>query len=241
MARAYVGISGWNYPSWKDDFYAGVPRQSWLAHCGEHFSGIEVNGTFYRQQPRSTFEKWRAAVPERCSFAVKGNRYLTHNKKLADPRGPLQRERAGAEGLGDQLSAVLWQLPATWRRDLERLERFASTAVAVWPVRHALELRHPSWFDGEVLDCLARHGLAVCLSDSATWPLWDAVTADFVYVRLHGHSRTYASRYSTPHLVRWAGRVRGWLDSGRDVHVYFDNDAEGHAPWDALRLLDLLG
>jgi uncharacterized protein YecE (DUF72 family) len=105
-------------------------------------------------------------------------------------------------------------------------------------VRHAIELRHESWFDEEVARCLRDHDVAVCQSDAADWPLWEEVTTDFVYVRLHGRPLTYASSYSKASIDAWAARVKRWLQEGREVHLYFDNDALGHAPWNALQLID---
>jgi uncharacterized protein YecE (DUF72 family) len=107
-------------------------------------------------------------------------------------------------------------------------------------VRHAIEFRHESWFDDDVAECLREHDLALCQSDAADWPRWDAVTTDFVYVRLHGHALTYGSKYSNAQIDRWASRVKRWLREARDVHLYFDNDAFGHAPRNALRLIDRL-
>jgi uncharacterized protein YecE (DUF72 family) len=115
-------------------------------------------------------------------------------------------------------------------------------ALGHWAeVRHVLEFRNESWFDNEVADCLAYHNLAISLSDAADWPMWECVTTDMMYIRLHGHTRTYASAYSASALDWWAGRILDWLAEGRDVHAYFDNDAEGAAPFDALRLMARLG
>ncbi len=239
-ARAYIGTSGWNYPRWRAGFYGETPQREWLRFCAERFTGIEINATFYRLQARSTFERWRAETPAAFRFAMKANRFLTHNKKLADPLPSVRLERERALGLGEKLAAVVWQMPRALRKDIARLRAFAA-ALGRWPeTRHALEFRHRSWFDAEVAECLARHRLALCLSDAADWPMWDAVTTDLVYVRLHGHTRTYASAYSARALRGWAQRVRAWLRQGRSVHVYFDNDAEGAAPRDALRLIALV-
>jgi len=240
-ARAFIGTSGWNYPAWRTAFYGDCPARLWLQFCAGRFSAIEVNGTFYRLQRRETFERWRRATPPQFRFAIKANRYLTHNRRLDDPLPSIRLERDRAAGLGDKLAAVLWQLPQTMHRDIGRLERFAR-ALRHWrATRHAIEFRHQTWFDEQVAACLREHGIAVCQSDAADWPLWDAVTAGTVYVRLHGHTMTYASGYSAARLQRWATRVRRWLGEGRDVHVYFDNDALGRAPVDALRLIALLG
>ena len=237
---AFVGTSSWNCPAWRPAFYGGCPSWLWLAFCAERFSAIEVNATHYRLQERETFLRWRRATPPEFRFAIKANRYLTHNRKLADPLPSIRLERDCARGLGEKLAAVLWQLPRNLHRDLGRLERFAR-ALRCWrAVRHAIEFHHESWFDGEVAGCLREHGIAACQSDAADWPLWDAVTTDLVYVRLHGRPLTYASDYSAADLRRRAARLGRWLAEGRDVHVYFDNDALGCAPFDALRLLALL-
>jgi uncharacterized protein YecE (DUF72 family) len=236
-SRAFVGTSGWNYPAWREAFYGRCPQRRWLSFCAERFSAIEVNATFYRLQRRETFARWRAETPPHFRFAIKANRYLTHTRRLADPLPSIRLERDAAAGLGDKLAAVLWQLPQSFHRDLQRLQRFAR-ALRHWrSVRHAIEFRHPSWFDDETAACLRAHDIAACQSDAADWPLWNAVTTDLVYVRLHGHTLTYASGYSDTQLRLWAARVRGWLAEGREVHVYFDNDAFARAPLDALRLL----
>jgi uncharacterized protein YecE (DUF72 family) len=240
-ARSFIGTSGWIYDSWRDDFYRDLPQEKWLRFCADRFTAIEINATHYRLQSVQTFRRWRAGTPAAFRFAIKAHRYLTHNKKLKDPLAPIRLERSRAAGLGDKLAVVLWQLPHNFHRNLERLEAFAR-ALRAWPgPRHAIEFRHPSWFDAEVAACLSAHRIAVCQSDAADWPLWDAVTTDLVYVRLHGHVLTYASNYSERELRAWARNVRRWMREGRDVHVYFDNDAYGDAPRNALRLLALLG
>ncbi len=238
--KAYVGTSGWNYAAWKDDFYAGIPRSNWLRFCAERFTGIEVNATFYRLQTSDTFRRWHDETPDDFRFAIKGNRYLTHNKKLIDPGRSIPRDRERAQGLGHKLAAVLWQLPARFKKDIERLADFAS-ALQTWPeTRHAIEFRHRSWFDAEVAACLREARLATCISDAADWPMWGTVTTDLVYVRLHGHTRTYASAYTAASLSRWAELACTWLAQNNDVHIYFDNDAEGAAPHDAIRLLQMI-
>ena len=238
--RAFIGTSGWNYASWREDFYGGRPPGQWLSFCAERFNAVEINATHYRLQSLATFRRWRDATPPEFRFALKAHRYLTHNRKLRDPLAPIRLERDRAAGLGDKLAAVLWQLPHNFHRNLERLEGFAR-ALRVWrKARHAIEFRHPSWFDAEVAACLRAHRIAVCQSDAADWPLWDAVTTDLVYVRLHGHEQTYASSYSESALRAWARKARRWTREGRDVHVYFDNDAYGAAPRNAMRLAALV-
>ncbi len=236
----YIGTSGWKYASWKDDFYAGIAQRDWLRFCARRFTGLEINATFYRLQSSNTFARWCDETPVGFRFALKANRYLIHTKRLNNPEIALQRERENDNLLGKKLAVVLWQFPASFGKTMTRLEGFAQ-ALDAWPeTRHALEFRDNSWFDDEVADCLRRHRLAVCLSDAANWPLWEMVTTDLVYVRLHGHTQTYASTYEPQLLTEWARRIQSWRREGHEVHVYFDNDAEGAAPWNAWQLLRMI-
>ncbi len=232
VSKAYIGTSGWNYKSWRNSFYGDTPQKNWLRFCAERFTAIEVNGTFYRLQDKSTFKKWRDQTPEDFLFAIKGHRYVTHNKKLLDVEEPVIRCRDSASPLGKRLAAVVWQLPAFLKKDFGRLEQFLKDLRHWKSTRHAIEFRHKSWFDNEVAECLERHAV--------DWPMWKQVTTDLVYIRLHGHTRKYASSYSEAALEKWATRIRRWLQENRAVHVYFDNDAEGAAPLNALTLLEML-
>jgi uncharacterized protein YecE (DUF72 family) len=130
-SRAFIGTSGWNYPAWREAFYRGVPQRLWLPFCAGHFTAVEVNATFYRLQRRETFARWRAGTPREFRFAIKANRYLTHNRRLAEPMPSIRLERDRATGLGGKLAAVLWQLPQNFHRDVGRLERFAR-ALRCW-------------------------------------------------------------------------------------------------------------
>ena len=241
MPGLFVGTSGWNYDEWETGFYSGVKRKDRLGHYATLLDAVEVNATFYRQQEAATLQRWRDGTPARFRFAIKGNRYLTHNKRLKDPSEAVARERDNARPLGDKLGAVLWQLPGSLAKSPARLRRFCEALGGWRDIRHAVEFRHSSWFDEETAECLHAHAIANCQSDAADWPMWDAVTTDMVYLRLHGHSRTYASGYSGTGLRKWAGLVARWRSEGRSVHVYFDNTAEGAAPRDAMRLRGLLG
>ncbi|HUS68787.1 MAG TPA: DUF72 domain-containing protein [Kofleriaceae bacterium] len=237
----HIGTSGWMYDGWARILYPGLPRRTWLAHAASVFTGLEVNATFYRQQKEHTFRAWREQTPTGFRFAIKAHRYITHYKRLRDVRASVDLLRGPALGLGDKLAAVVWQLPADFRCDMERLRGFLPE-LARWPeARHAIELRHRSWFTDEVAELLARARVAVCMASAPDFPMWDAITTDLVYVRLHGHTRKYRSSYHPSHLRRWAERVRGWRAEGREVHVYFDNDAEGHAVANALDLIERVG
>jgi len=239
--RVYIGTSGWNYDEWRDAFYQETPKREWLGFCARVFSAVEINATFYRLQSRETLRRWRETTPAGFRFALKANRYLTHHRKLADPLPAIRVERDRASALAPKLAVVLWQLPAKFSKHMARLEAFARALDRWHAVRHAIEFRDTSWFDAEVADCLRRHRLAVCQSDSTGWPMWAEVTTDLVYVRLHGHDETYVSTYRKTALQTWTKKIRGWRDEGRDVHVYFDNTAFAHAPFDAMQLMKLTG
>jgi uncharacterized protein YecE (DUF72 family) len=240
MARAYVGTSGWVYAGWREHLYADTPVKRWLEVASRTFDALEINGSFYTQIEPATYARWKAATPADFKFALKGHRFVTHYKRLRDCKDSIIRLRDQAAGLGDKLAAVVWQLPSNFRCDLGRLDDFLGALRAWRRVHHALEPRHRSWFTDRVAQRLRDARVAVCLSDAPDFPMWRAVTADLVYVRLHGHTRKYASSYRMPSLRAWARDVERWVTEGREVHVYFDNDAEGHAVRNAIALRALL-
>lgn len=265
MARVLVGISGYDYPRWAGDFYPdGVPRREWLRYAASALDSIELNGTFYSLKSPAVFERWVEETPPRFVFAVKGSRFITHNLKLRRAEGALANFYAsGVLALGRKTGPFLWQLPASYGFDAGRIDGFLKMlprtsadaeaiarghdhrlkrgalvrAAARVRYRHALEVRHPSYFRPEFYALLRRHRCAFVVADTAgKFGYAEEVTAPFVYVRLHGSRQLYASGYTPAELDAWAVRIRAWTADGRDVYVYFDNDARGHAPHDALAL-----
>jgi uncharacterized protein YecE (DUF72 family) len=271
MAGTYVGVSGWRYAAWRGDFYPeGLVQRRELEYVAERMGSVELNGSFYSLQRPSTYRRMAEQVPPGFPVAVKGGRFVTHMRRLGEAEQGLANFFAsGVLALGDRLGPFLWQLPGNLPFDhdvvsafLEQLprdhagiaalaarhddklaaDRVVTEPVVAGPVRHALEPRHPSYGEPAALDLLREHGVALVASDSpGTWPCFDEDTADFRYVRLHGHTELYASGYSSRSLDRWADRVRGWRAAGQDSYVYFDNDARGRAPHDAVALLGRLG
>jgi uncharacterized protein YecE (DUF72 family) len=239
MQSVHIGTSGWSYPEWRQHFYSGVARKNWLKFYAGRFSAVEINGTFYRLQAPDTFKQWFDETPAAFRFALKANRYLTHNKKLLDPEASILIEKNHAKALGGKLAVVLWQLPGLLKKDQARLKGFIDALQQWQEVRHSIEFRNESWFDDETADCLAQANIAICLSDAEAWPMWDRITSNLVYIRLHGHTRTYVSSYSNAELAYWAERIALWVKQGKEVHVYFDNTAECAAPFnaDTLRML----
>jgi uncharacterized protein YecE (DUF72 family) len=234
----FVGTSGWSYASWRDGFFQGIPRRAWLSHAAEQFSGLEINATYYRLQSPENFREWSQQAPNDFCFTMKGSRFVTQNKRFRDAERSVCMLRDRARPMGKKLRAVVWQAPTTLRADLPTLGQFIRALRRWRSVAHAIEFRHRSWFTDAVARQLDEAGIGICQSDAADWPCWDAVAGPLVYCRLHGHTRTYASGYSSRSLDGWAARARRWLDDGREVHVYFDNDKEGAAPYDALKLLE---
>ncbi|MEZ0581353.1 DUF72 domain-containing protein [Nocardioides sp. MH1] len=270
MGAIRVGISGWSYPRWRGDFYPrGLPQRQELAYAAERMSSIEINGSFYSLQRPSSYAAWRDATPGDFVFAVKGGRYITHMKRLRDVRTPLANFFAsGVLALGPKLGPVLWQLPERLEYDgalvrdfyallprttgaaaalaQEHDEKLAGDRVLIEadddrPLRHVLEFRHRSFCSDESFALMREHGIGAVVADSpGRWPEADVVTSDVVHVRLHGHTELYASGYSAASLDEWARRCREWSREA-DVFVYFDNDARGRAPHDAISLLERLG
>jgi uncharacterized protein YecE (DUF72 family) len=270
-ARTYIGISGYDYKGWRGRFYpAKLPPRQWLDRASHTFNSIELNGTFYSLKSPDVFRRWADAAPDDgFVYAVKGGRFITHNLKLRNVETALGNFFAsGVLALGHKTGPFLWQLPAAYRFDAERLDSFIRqlprdstegeavarghddrlrrgtlvTAAARMPYRHAFEVRHPSYFTDEFYDLLRAHDCAFVIADTAgRYPYAEEVTADFVYVRLHGSRELYVSGYTDAELDVWGARARRWRGDGRDVYVYFDNDAKVHAPFDALRLRARVG
>jgi len=267
VGRIRIGISGWTYAGWRGDFYPrGLVQRKELEYAAERLTSLEINGSFYSLQRPSSYARWRDQTPDDFVFAVKGGRFITHMKKLADVEAPLANFFAsGVLALGSKLGPFLWQLPPTLGYDADRLSAFfdllpRTTAAAAElarlhddkvpadraltetsqdrPLRHAMEVRHPSFTSPEAVSLLREHDVAFVVADTAgRWPFVEEVTSDHVYVRLHGDAELYTSGYTAAALDRWAERVRGWTSDGLDVHVYFDNDVKGRAPHDARALI----
>jgi uncharacterized protein YecE (DUF72 family) len=283
-----IGISGWRYEPWRGIFYPGdLPQRNELAFASRMLPTIEINGSFYSLQRPESYAEWYEETPPGFVFALKGSRYITHMLKLRNAAAPLANFFAsGVLRLRDKLGPILWQFPPQLGFDAERFDAFfsmlprdtgAALALArghderlagrAWleidrqrPLRHAVEIRHPSFIDPAFVALLRRHRIALVVADTAgRWPLLEDLTADFVYLRLHGDKELYASGYDDPALDRWASRIAAWRDghqvddarlasprvgrarARRDVFCYFDNDVKVHAPYDAAHLAARLG
>jgi uncharacterized protein YecE (DUF72 family) len=289
MAQVRIGISGWRYAPWRGVFYpAGLPQRAELSYAAGVFPSVEINGSFYSLQRPEIYASWYQHTRRDFVFAVKGPRYITHMLKLKNCQEALANFFAsGVFELHEKLGPILWQLPPNLRYEPDRLAAFlrllphdSADALSLarkrapWMkgrtclsvdsnrrIRHAMEVRHPSFLRPSFIELLTRHRVALVVADTAgRWPQAFDVTTDFVYLRLHGDKELYRSGYSKMTLSRWAERIRSWHRGGeptdgakiatdrtpsaseRDVFCYFDNtDAKLRAPFDAQTLMAQLG
>lgn len=237
--KVRIGTSGWSYDHWHSVFYPEqVSASGRLGYYARHFSTAEINNSFYQMPGVDTLARWREAVPGDFVFSVKASRYITHMKKLKEPEVGVPRFLDRMSVLDDHLGPVLFQLPSRWRANPERLETFLGALDDDF--RYAFEFRDPSWYEPAILNLLRNKGAAFCIYDLRGHQSPEPVTADFVYMRLHGPGDAYQGRYTRNDLAARAQRIRDWADRGLDVYVYFDNDAAGYAAANAAELSGLV-
>jgi uncharacterized protein YecE (DUF72 family) len=239
LGTVAIGTSGWSYRHWRDRFYPrDLPASRWLPFYAERFDTVEINATFYRLPTEAAVRRWRNAAPPGFTFSVKGSRLITHARRLQNADRGLATFFERVSLLGDRLGCVLWQLPPGFVPELDVLDRFLASVPG--DVRHAVELRRVDEPAPELLSLLEEHGASyVCTSSSAA-PADRRVTSDLVYVRFHGLSGGFAHSYTAAELRPWASFLRKACEEGRSVLVYFNNDADGRAPEDAVKLSALL-
>ena len=234
-----IGTSGWHYEHWRGVFYPPrLPARERLRFYCQAFDTVEVNNSFYRLPGEAAVRQWRETVPEGFLFAIKASRLITHMRKLKDVDVPLAAFLGRMDLLGDRLGPVLFQLPPGWRANVPRLRDFLRLLPS--GRRYAFEFRDPSWFDLAVYRELERAGAAFCQYQLGETVSPSVVTADFVYMRLHGPGGPYQGRYGEEGLKPWLGRMEGVLRKGLDLYCYFDNDERGYAVMDALLLRKML-
>lgn len=239
-ARLRIGCSGWHYRHWLGTFYPEkTPASRMFDFYKERFDCVELNNTFYRLPRETAVQAWRDAAPRGFRFAAKGSRFITHMKKLRDPVPALERFFEPIEHLGTLLGPIVFQLPPSWGPDPDRFEEF----LQALPRRHryAFELRDTRWIRDDIIALLERYRAAFCVWDLKGVASPRIVTTDFVYVRLHGPSHwAYQGSYDDAALDDWAAWISKHAPKMKEIHVYFDNDHEGIAPHDALRLKERL-
>jgi uncharacterized protein YecE (DUF72 family) len=236
MNRVRIGCSGWNYKDWREVFYPkGLPANKWLERYSEAFDTVEINNTFYRLPKVEAVENWVKQTPRGFQFTVKASRYLTHIKRLSTVEHGVKLFYERIEPLANspKMGPVLWQLPANFRRDDERL---AGALEHLPKGRHCFEFRHPSWFCEDVYKLLRKHRAALVIGDTPERKFQThEITAKWTFVRFHYGHRGRGGNYSKTELEEWAARIREWRKEV-DVYAYFNNDWKAFAVQNALEL-----
>ncbi len=240
MAKIFVGTSGWHYKYWVGNFYpAGMQSKDFTKYYLQFFRTVEINNSFYKLPSAETFASWRASVPDDFVFAVKASRYITHMKKLKDPQESTIRFFENLIPLAEKTGPILFQLPPAWKVNAERLENLLRVIPPHF--RYTFEFRDHTWYTPEIYELLRQYNAAFCIYELANHMSPLEVTADFVYIRLHGPTAfKYQGSYSDETLTFWADKCLEWQAQHKDVYIYFDNDQLGYAGFNALRLQELI-
>jgi len=258
-----AGIGGWTFEPWRGVFYpVKLPHARELSFASRNLSTIEINGTFYRTQSPKTFQKWASEVPDGFVFAVKGVRYVTQRRVLAEAGESLQIFlNSGVTELGDRLGPLLWQFAPTKKFDPDDFGRF----LALLPekhrgvnLRHVIEVRHDSFLTPDFIALTRKYAVAICYSEHETYPEIADVTADFVYARLQKGKDSVKTGYPPKAIDTWAKRAETWAKgstpkdlplvdtknksaaSPRDVFMYFIHEGKVRAPAAAMALIERL-
>lgn len=234
----YIGTSGWSYKHWRGTFYpTEVKVKDHFSYYLNNFNTVEINNTFYGMPSDETFLNWKKIVPDDFIYVIKANRFITHMKKLRDPAISIASFMNRVQLLDKNLGPILFQLPPYMKADFEVFESFLRTLSKEY--RYVFEFRNIDWYQQETYDLLRTYNCAFCIYELAGHMSPIEITADFVYLRLHGPGNKYQGSYTDEALQEWAEECIKWsLD--KDVFVYFDNDEKGYAAFNALKLKELV-
>ena len=238
--QVHIGTSGWHYEHCKGPFYPeDFLAKEFLSFYSDRFSTVEINNSFYQLPERKTLKQWYKTVGNDFIFSVKASRYMTHMKKLKDPDESLSTFFRIIHNLGSKLGPGLFQLPPKWHINTERLESFLSKLPK--QQQCAFEFRDKSWFDESVYILLSEYNAAFCIYELSRQKSPEAVTSDYIYVRLHGpKTSAYEGNYSKKRLNTWAKKLCKWVEEGREIYCFFDNDQKGFAAKNALDLQQIV-
>jgi uncharacterized protein YecE (DUF72 family) len=265
-----IGIGGWTYAPWRDNFYpAGLAQSRELEYASRQVSAIEINGTYYGTQKPATFARWSAEAPDGFVFAVKASRYATNRRVLAEAGESVERFiGSGIAELGAKLGPILWQFAPGKQFDAADMAAFMALLprrIDGLPLRHVLDVRHDSFVTPEFFALARKFKVASVLTDASKFPSFADFSADFVYMRLMNGKSSLKAGYAPKALDAWAARVRDMAegkpvgdvsggagpfpeltpgskqDVARDVFAFFINGAKERAPAAAMALLKRLG
>lgn len=233
----YIGCSGFHYKDWKGDFYPEkLPKSKWLEYYAERFNTVEINNTFYGTPSEKTFKNWHDSTPDEFRFTVKGNRYITHLKKMKDVKNQVAEFYQTISPLQQKVECVLWQLPGNQHKDTEKLSAFCQWLEPSFV--NVIEFRHNSWFCDEVYDILRSNTVSFCMI-SAPGELKEDVeaTTDSAYIRFHGKEEWYKYLYTENEIKQWTEKIKN-LDIST-LYVYFNNDYGGNSITNAMKFKEL--
>ncbi len=237
--RAYIGTSGFYYAHWRGVFYPDdLPKSRYFSYYMDHFDTVELNSTFYHLPKAKTIEHWLSLAKEDFLFSLKAYRVITHYKKLKNCEKDIALFLHLIKPLKSHLGVILFQLPPSLHYDFSLLAQF----LHILPSRYhyAVEFRHASWYRDDIYELLKRYNIAFCIHDFEKRPTPIVVSGKNSYIRFHGTNGRYAGSYPDDALQEWAQRIEGFLERGHNVFVYFNNDFEGAAIFDAKRLISFL-
>ena len=238
--KIHIGTSGWSYKHWVGKFYPDKSNsEEQFEFYTRHFDTVEINNSFYKLPPRSVFENWYKYSPKKFLFVVKANRFITHMLKLTKPQEPITRLFNSIDALKEKLGPVLFQLPPKWKVNAVRFKEFLEALPK--GQRYVFEFRNETWYTEEIYQLLHQYNCAFCIYELGGHMSPMNITADFVYLRLHGPTENkYQGSYSNAVLKKWAKQCIQWQKEKKDVYVYFDNDQEAYAVYNALALKKLV-
>ncbi len=237
--KIYIGTSGWNYKHWKGTFYPQQIKDTELLDLyTQTFNTVELNTSFYHLPSIKTFSNWRKATPENFIFSVKASRYITHMKKLTADASSINKFFTHADRLQEKLGPILFQLPPHWKINVERLKTFLSRLPKNY--RYTFEFRNKTWYDELIYDLLKKYNCAFCIYELEKHLSPIKETADFIYIRLHGPGNKYQGSYDNKELRKWELKCWQWQQQNKDVFLYFDNDEQGFAAFNAQLLLKMI-
>ncbi|MCS7214839.1 MAG: DUF72 domain-containing protein [Thermodesulfovibrio sp.] len=233
----YIGTSGWQYGHWKGIFYPeGLKYSDWLNYYCKYLSTVEINVTFYRDVKPSTFQRWYSLTKEDFIFSVKLSRQITHFKRLKVDKALIDEFLNKYSNLKEKLGVILIQLPPGLKFDRFLVDKFLYLLDKKY--KYTIEVRNKTFISDIFFEMLKLNNIAFCIADSAgRFPYYETITADFVYIRLHGSQKLYASEYTDKELGEWADKIKSW---NKTTYIYFDNDYRGYAVKNALKLKELL-
>jgi len=243
----FIGTSGYNYKHWLNGvFYPpGIKEKDLFSHYQKYFNSVELNVTFYRLPSEKVFESWYRKSKKDFGFVVKGSRFITHVKKLKEIEEPVNLFSHRCSFLKEKLLCILWQLPPSLKKDIKKLVNFINCIKRnefFKFIDHSIEFRHSSWFEEDVLEILKENNINLCIAHSQRWPMYEAITSDFIYLRFHGGEVLYGTEYSINELRSWAEKIKKWKETHKlkKAYIFFNNDAYGFAVKNALQLKEIL-